>query len=130
MPEAGAHLRYLPNPIPEVAEWYREHKVKFRSVPPHNPKCQREGSGDKPVIVFPSQGATYYLAKGDSVQLNLEAQTRRNVRNLWWFINGRLAIKTMAGKKAFVKVPEGRVKAVCRDDQGNQSSVSFTVHYY
>ena len=130
MPEAGAHLRYLPNPIPEVAEWYREHKVKFRSVPPHNPKCQREGSGDKPVIVFPSQGATYYLAKGDSVQLNLEAQTRRNVRNLWWFINGRLAIKTMAGKKAFVKVPEGRIKAVCRDDQGNQSSVSFTVHYY
>ncbi|MCE1168145.1 MAG: penicillin-binding protein 1C [Sphingobacteriia bacterium] len=130
MPESCAFLRYLPNPNPDVTEWYREHKVKFTSVPPHNPACQHEGNGDKPIIVFPTQGAIYYLVKADSVQLNLEAQTRRNVRHLWWFINGRLAAKTNAGKKAFVKVPEGKVKAVCRDELGNQSSVTFTVQYY
>ena len=112
---------------PEILNWKKDNKIKFREVPPHNPKCDRLIEGRAPTIVHPVDGLDYYINKSDSTELMLQAQTGNDIQQIYWYVNNRLVGNCKANEKLYIHPPEGTVKISCSDDKGQNSDIKIRV---
>jgi len=127
LPDAGFIRALYPNIDPEILNWKKSNKIKFRSVPTHNPDCDKFHTGTAPKIVHPVDGLEYFVSKGDSTELMLQAQSSNNVQKVYWYLNNRFVGSANANEKLYVFPPEGELKISCSDDKGRNSNIEIDV---
>jgi penicillin-binding protein 1C len=129
-PSDGLHKKLFPNYAPELLAYYELNHILHENIPPHNPLCTRVfGNAKSPKIVFPVDGAEYYLNKLENQKLMLNSQVSSDVLFVNWYINDQFLQKARASKPVFYKPAAGKNKISCVDDKGRNTDVEVVVRY-
>lgn len=115
---------------PRVATWLEGNGYPVERIPAILPEWQRILPGQPPIIRSPSNDYIYQLREGINPQFQkicLEAAAATDVRQLYWFISGKLVGKSAPGERLFILPTPGEYKVVCQDDQGRSSEVKLVV---
>lgn len=129
---SGKHIKYViyEDWPPKIATWLMKSGRAIAVIPEHNPGCTGTYSGDRPVIVSPTEDVTYIIRAHIPLAdqgIPLDASTAAGSKKLFWFIDGELYAQVAPGEKAFYTPVAGSHKLVCTDDEGRSSSLTFFV---
>jgi penicillin-binding protein 1C len=115
---------------PELQDFYAARNQPYAKLPPHNPDCERPGSGSGPSITAPLNGTEYFVEKGHPQALQLIAHTGNDVTRVFWYINSRYYKSAAPGEKQFF-MPEGDgpVTIDCTDDKGRNRRIRIQVRF-
>ncbi len=115
----------------DMRKLFREAGIP-RRVPPAQPSCTADDSGEAPHIASPLLGVTYTLrgARPDSV-ISLDASAAAGVQNLFWFDGSSLIGKTAVGSGAFPWRPSSDGAHLIRviDDHGRSAERDLQVQF-
>lgn len=111
---------------PELLGYWKKIGKSYRSLPPHNPACERLFAGKGPEFISPSNNVTYILVSADQ-RIAFQATSPVDVREQVWYLNERYLGRKKAGDKFFLKLEEGTYVVSCIDDKGRSSSSSFRI---
>jgi penicillin-binding protein 1C len=109
--------------------WYRDNKIDYQTIPPHNPDCEKIFKGSAPVITSPINGTEYLISKKDPEPLQLTCKTSADVSKVYWYIDNKFYKVCNASEKQFFLPAEGPVKISCTDDKGRNRDVTIKVRY-
>jgi penicillin-binding protein 1C len=115
---------------PEVATWMKKNGYPIEEVPEVHPESQEISSGDGPDIKSPQNNMEYIIMRSvpaDYQKLPLEASVDNSVREIYWFIDGRIVYSGKPENIVFIQPEQGEHTIVCQDDQGRLSSVKILV---
>ncbi len=112
----ASYLRYL-----------RERGEFPEVIPPHNPACEAGNFSRKQSleIVFPAEGAEYYVEKIKKMKLQLE--TGSEAREICVFLNGEIKGCYSGNKEIYILPREGKNELECIDDLGNGKKIRFSI---
>ena len=128
-PQLGYIEAYYPNLAPEIITYYDKNLIKYKKIPPHNPKCERMLQGENPRITSPIDDNEYYVNVNDSMQIMLSCDVANDVRTVYWYINKKFYRSAAKGEKIFFVPNEGKVEISCSDDKGRNSNISIEVKF-
>ena len=129
-PNANFHKKMYPNYAPELLSYFETKHILHEKIPAHNPKCTRIFDNKKaPKIVFPVDGAEYYLDKLDNQKLLLNAQVASDALELSWYINNAYFQTAKASEPIFYSPKAGKNKISCVDDKGRSVAVEIMVKF-
>lgn len=63
LPKTGYKKKWYKIIDPDMESWYRENKISYLSIPPHNPDCEKIFKGAAPLIISPVNGSEYLISK-------------------------------------------------------------------
>jgi len=115
---------------PRIATWMEREGYPVDVIPRAHPGCALSPSGGPPVIVSP-QG-DYYLREDAPLEhqkILLDASVSNNVRELFWFVDGKLLASGPPPEKHFYYPQRGRHHIVCMDSEGRHSAVNINILY-
>ncbi len=118
-----------PNYSPQMINYLETNHIKYKTIPPHNPNCEKIFIKNAPQIISPIDQAVYYLDKDESMQMKLSCYANDDVNKIYWYINDVFYKSAGAGKGIFVQPPKGKVKISCSDDKGRNSDIVISVRY-
>jgi len=127
LPSTGYVKAWYPNHLPEIITYLEENQVNYKKVPPHNPKCERVFSENKPEITSPMYNVEYYVDKKDSTSILLTCNAANDVDKVFWYINDKFLKSSAPTKKVFFTPTEGIIKISCTDDKGRNTDVTIEV---
>lgn len=127
MEERPVQRAFYPNLPGELVSWYEKNALEYREIPPHFPDCVHFFASDRPVIVHPIEGATYYPDPQGGDEIILRATAASDVRGVYWYYGDRMIGYAKKDDPFFYPVPVGPATVTCVDDKGRRASVSFTV---
>lgn len=128
-PATGYKKKWFKVLDPDMESWYRENNIKYLSIPPHNPNCEKVFKGAAPLITSPVNGSEYLLSKKNPEPLQLTCKTANDVSKVYWYIDNKFFKVAYAGEKQFFLPTEGPVKISCTDDKGRNRNVTIYVRY-
>lgn len=84
---------------------------------------------DKPRIISPAGGASYFLSgpQGIPQEIPFSARPGSGTNALYWFLNGQLLSRALPGEKVFWNMKPGQYQLACSDNFGRTSSIVFQV---
>ncbi len=94
------------------------------TAPSYTSDCRLGGKRTGLVIVSPHNG-THYISPRDVNFKNgilLMAYTGSRNRQIYWFINGKLSVKTLSGESKGLKLARGKYNIVAVDTDGHTKS--------
>ncbi len=109
---------------PRVGAWMEKNGSIIHRLPHLLPSWQGLIPGKPPIIRSPSQDCQYRLREGippEYQKICCEASAGSDVRNLYWFIDGKLLGSAAPGEKLFYLPVVGRHQVVCQDDYGRST---------
>jgi penicillin-binding protein 1C len=127
LPDSGYVRQLYPNLAPELIAYFEAGRVPYQKIPMHNPACTRVLQTGAPVIVSLNDGSEYYLNPDDPQPMQLACQAQNDVREVYWYINDKLFQKASPQQPIFSKLPFGKVKISCSDDQGRNTDIWINV---
>ena len=115
---------------PKIATWLERSGHALAPIPEHNPFCTGAYAGVKPVIISPDKDVVYIIRH--HVPLNqqgipLEASVAAGTREVFWFVDGALYGKSIAGERLFYTPVSGMHRLTCTDSDGRSSSLTITI---
>lgn len=131
LPTDGYKEKLYSNHSAELIAFYDSKQIVYDRIPRHNPNCTRvfKQTSDAPVIVSPHDGSEYFIDKSEPQQLQLNAQTASDVKEIYWYVENQLITKTTANKPVFFLPKAGRQKISCTDDKGRNTDIWINVRY-
>ncbi|WEK35732.1 MAG: penicillin-binding protein 1C [Candidatus Pseudobacter hemicellulosilyticus] len=129
VPAAGYKKKWYKKVPPDMQQYYRDHRILYAAIPPHNPQCENLLAGNAPVITFPRQGAEYLISRKNPEPLQLTCNVGNDVSKVYWYINNQFFKATDAHTKQFFIPDEGPVKISCTDDKGRNRDCWIRVKY-
>jgi penicillin-binding protein 1C len=132
-PDSGVVQKLYPNLAPELISWYESKHILYEKIPTHNPNCTRvfqvsnSATSVAPVIVSPSDGSEYFLAKNEASKLMLNCQVGSDVKMVYWYINDKFLQKASPTEGIFFEPTGGKIKISCSDDKGRNSDIWVSV---
>lgn len=130
LPTEGYKKLFYPIYEPELTLWYINNNISFKKPPPHNPVCQAQFSSKGPKIISPSENFEYLLEKGAGQEILLQAASDGTVKNHTWYIDDKFFKKCKPGEKIFFRPEKEKIKIICSDDLGRESSILIKVVFY
>lgn len=127
LPANGSKLKLVRNYSADLLAWMEENKIVHEELPPHNPKCERVFSEDKPVITSPVNTMEFFIIPADSQQMLLSCHAAMEVQKVYWFINDKLFKSCNPADRTFFVPALGKVKITCSDDKGRSNTVFIMV---
>jgi penicillin-binding protein 1C len=100
---------------------FRQAGIPRRRPPAYDPACgltDRSGRGLPPRITSPLSGVTYHASASAPGPIPLSAVADADARELFWFADGALIGRALAGKPVFWTPRPGRSTVRVVDDQG------------
>ncbi|NML22797.1 penicillin-binding protein 1C [Pseudoflavitalea sp. G-6-1-2] len=128
-PASGFKKKWYTIVSPEMQQYFEEHHIIYKQIPPHNPNCERLFTTGAPVITFPKNGAEYLISKKHPEPLQLTCNVGNDVSKVFWYINDQFYKTTDAKSKQFFMPDEGPVKISCTDDKGRNRNIWIRVKY-
>jgi penicillin-binding protein 1C len=128
LPETGYKEKMFTQLSPELMAYYRNEKIPFNEIPPHNPSCSKIISGKSPVIIQPADGKEYLMEK--DTRLKLQCLTDADVSEVYWYHNNRFLRKAAARDEVFINPIEGQNTISCTDDKGRSAHSEIKVVIY
>jgi penicillin-binding protein 1C len=128
-PEAGYIKALYPNYSPEIIQYFEDHHIPYKKIPPHNSKCERLHSGSAPTIISPIHMNDYYVNELDSMQIMLKCNAANDVETVYWYINKEFYKSAKADEQLFFQPAEGNIDISCSDDKGRNTDISIQVFY-
>lgn len=129
LPKTGYKKKWYKIIDPDMESWYRENKISYLSIPPHNPDCEKIFKGAAPLIISPVNGSEYLISKKNPEPLQLTCKTANDVSKVYWYIDNKFYKVSYAGEKLFFMPVEGPVKISCTDDKGRNRNITIYVRY-
>ena len=114
----------------EVATWMQANHLRAEAIPPHLPACPHQGQTLAPKIVSPSPDDRFLLRPGIAPrdqQIALRASVDNRIKNIYWFLDGELFSKGPPAQTVFYLPVPGRHQLTCLDEEGNKSTLVFSV---
>ncbi len=130
LPETGYKEKKYANLAPELIDYYENQHIHYEAIPKHNPDCVNSyghNKVDAPIIVSPSNNATYFINRDSPQKLQLSCQTRNDVKEVYWYIDEQLYQQSSPQKSVFFTPKMGKHKISCTDDRGRNSFVEIMV---
>jgi penicillin-binding protein 1C len=129
LPSDAYKEKLYSNHSAELIAFYDSKQIVYDRIPKHNPSCTRvfKQTSDAPIIVSPHDGSEYFIDKNEPQQLQLNAQTASDVKEIYWYIENQLISKTAANKPVFFSPKAGRQKISCTDDKGRNTDIWIVV---
>ncbi len=99
------------------------------AIPPFPPDCKLASKESKIQILLPADGTTYFIPHGiaGAEDIPLLAVTSSREGKIYWFVNGRYMGSTPSGKIMYIPPPEGKLKILAQDTEGNSASAVIHV---
>lgn len=129
LPKTGYKKKWYKIIDPDMESWYRENKISYLSIPPHNPDCEKIFKGAAPLIISPVNGSEYLISKKNPEPLQLTCKTANDVSKVYWYIDNKFYKVSYAGEKLFFMPVEGPVKISCTDDKGRNRNITIYLRY-
>ncbi len=129
LPPAGYINKLLPNVPSELASYYDAVHIPYTSLPPHNPECTHNFSGNPPVITSLTNGLTYIIENPEMQQLQLSCVAAGDVSKVFWYINDRIYATAEVGERLFFKATTSTIKISCVDDKGRKTDINIKAEY-
>jgi penicillin-binding protein 1C len=126
-PPTGYSKKLYSVSAPELQEYFAATNTPYQTIPTHNPACERVFKGEGPNIIFPHNGAEYFIDKLAPEPLQLMASVPADVSKLYWYVNDRFYKTANRGEKQFFVPEEGPVKISCSDDKGRSKTIRIVV---
>ncbi|WP_420151281.1 penicillin-binding protein 1C [Spirosoma sp.] len=131
-PDSGAVSRTYPNVAPELITFYQNRHVPFKTVPPHNPACERvfggqDASGTAPLITSLNDGSEYFINAKQPAEMQLTCQAASDVQTVFWYLNDKLYRRAKASDIVFFKPRPGTLKISCADDKGRSKDIHLLI---
>jgi len=114
----------------EVANWMKANNILVEEIPSHLPSCPYQDEGKPPQIIAPQPRDRFMLREGvqaELQQIRLRAAVDNRIKTIYWFMDGKMIYKGPASQTVFYLLSSGEHQAVCMDEEGRKSSVSFAV---
>ncbi len=111
---------------------FRQAGIPRRVPPPYDAGCgltDRSGRGLPPRITSPLTGVTYHSSAAAPGAIPLSAVADADARELFWFADGALIGRTLAGKPLFWTPRPGRSVMRVVDDQGRADARDIEVAF-
>ena len=118
---AGARAEVFEFWPSDLLRIFRQAGIPRRVPPPYDPACgltERSGRGLPPRITSPLSGVTYHASASAPGPIPLSATADADARELFWFADGALIGRSLAGKPLFWTPRPGRSTVRVVDDQG------------
>lgn len=130
VPDEGWVGKVFPVYPPGLIRYFEDKKISYENIPPHNPLCTRIFQESGPRIVTPTDQSEYLIEKEEVSQLSLVAEVDARVKEMYWYVNDRYMGIGKIGESFIARVPSGRVKISCTDDQGRTSHIYVKVTHF
>ncbi|AQG82578.1 penicillin-binding protein 1C [Spirosoma montaniterrae] len=124
---ADAVRRLYPNLAPNVLAFYQTQRIPFRTVPPHNPACERVYGDAGPLITSLNDRSEYYINPRQPAELELGCQAGSDVKTVFWYLNDKFYRRATPTEAVFFKPRPGPLKISCADDRGRHSDLHVLV---
>ncbi len=114
----------------EIATWLERNGYPIEKIPEHFVGCSKLASGEKPVILSPSDNAEFKIRPTVALKYQkilLDASVSNRSKKIFWFLNGKLIYSGTPAQKVFVTPKIGSHNLTCMDDEGRSSEVKFNV---
>ncbi|MEI8012626.1 MAG: hypothetical protein WCI27_09165, partial [Candidatus Omnitrophota bacterium] len=84
---------------------------------------------DKPRVISPAGGASYFLSgpEGTPQEIPFSARPGPGVSELYWFLNGQLLSRAAPGEKVFWDMKPGQYQLTCADNFGRSTTIAFAI---
>ncbi|MBI2386037.1 MAG: penicillin-binding protein 1C [Elusimicrobia bacterium] len=129
---AGARAEVFEFWPSDLLRIFRQAGVPRRTPPAYDPACgltDRSGRGTPPRITSPLSGVTYHAAAAEPGPIPLSAVADADARELYWFADGALVGRAIAGKPLFWTPRPGRSTVRVVDDQGRADAREVSVAF-
>ncbi len=110
---------------PRYLEFLQRNGLPYDRIPPHNPGCHSQITGQPLQISSPRQGGQYFV--NDKEEIELRAYSTGKEENLIWYHNNRLLGTYPVSESLFIKPDIGKNTVSCTDMSGRTVSVTFDV---
>lgn len=127
LPTKGYKIKYYPNYLPELVNFFEEEKRPYDKIPEHNPECKRIFNTAAPTITSLGDGMEYILISGEKQQLMLKCNADNTVKKVWWYIDNRLIQQAKVTERVFFAPTAGNHKISCTDDKGRNTDIWIKV---
>ncbi len=127
LPSKGYKVKYYPNYLPELVNFFEEEKRPYDKIPEHNPACKRIFNTAAPTITSLGDGMEYILISGEKQQLMLKCNADNTVKKVWWYIDNRLIQQAKVTERVFFAPTAGNHKISCTDDKGRNTDIWIKV---
>jgi penicillin-binding protein 1C len=114
----------------EVANWMKANGIPLDEVPSHLPECPYQSGGHPPEIITPQNRDYFLIRQGTDItlqQIPFKAAVDNRIKNIYWFLDGKLLSKGPSAKTVFYLPATGKHQLTCMDEEGRKTKVIFTV---
>lgn len=125
-----SHLQVFVQWPARVGTWLESTGQKVDRLPPLLPGWQGVMPGAPPIIRSPSQNCQYRLREGvppEYQKICFEASVGGDVRQVFWFVDGRLLGTVRPGERLFYTPVPGKHRVVCQDDSGRSTEFLLVI---
>ncbi len=129
LPSSGYKELLIPQYPPALITYFQRNLLQYRTVPQHNPDCERIFSGQGPRITSPTEAGKYLIDRADNMELMLYCDVPNDVETIYWYINQRFYRAVAPGERVFFEPRAGKNRVSCVDDKGRKSLVRFDVEF-
>lgn len=129
---AGARAEVFEFWPSDLLRIFRQAGIPRRAPPAYDPACgltDRSGRGAPPRITSPLSGVTYHAAAAHPGPIPLSAAADADATELYWFVDGALVGRALAGKPLFWTPRPGRSTMRVVDDQGRADARDVEVAF-
>ena len=129
---AGARAEVFEFWPSDLLRIFRQAGIPRRTPPAYDPACgltDRSGRGAPPRITSPLSGVTYHATAADPGPIPLAAVADADAAELYWFADGALLGRSLAGKPLFWTPRPGRSTVRVVDDQGRADAREVEVAF-
>lgn len=129
---AGARAEVFEFWPSDLLRIFRQAGIPRRTPPAYDPACgltDRAGRGAPPRITSPLSGVTYHATAADPGPIPLSAVADADATELYWFADGALLGRSLAGKPLFWTPRPGRSTVRVVDDQGRADARDVEVAF-
>lgn len=129
-PQTGFKEKVYENYSPEILDWMQKQHLPFEAIPPHDPACERIFISGAPQITSPVNGLEYYVDSADHEKVMLACNAANDVKNIYWYVGGKLYARSEASKPVFIEAMPGITDITCSDDKGRNSVIRVKIRYW